>query len=123
MFSNANNSGIVDSPSLSIVSTPLEEEPSVVSAGRTIVVPDQEINKTASLHDLPEEVKIKIFRLLGFRDIARLQQVSTHFNRVIKDDHALARAWHQRFSSPHQDQLKKILPIEDKEQLRNWLRP
>ncbi|WP_257292684.1 F-box protein, partial [Endozoicomonas sp. ONNA1] len=123
MFSNTNNSGIVDPPSLLPVSTPLEEEPLGVSAGRTIAVPDQQINKTASLHDLPEEVKIKIFRFLRLRDIACLQRVSTHFNWVIKNDHALEKTWFQRFSLPHQYQLKKILPIEDKEQLRNWLRP
>ncbi|WOG26057.1 F-box protein [Endozoicomonas sp. 8E] len=43
------------------------------------------------MHDLPEELTIKIIRLLELGDIARLQQVSTHLHRVVKDNHARQR--------------------------------
>ncbi|WP_448217571.1 F-box/WD repeat-containing protein [Endozoicomonas sp. 2B-B] len=123
MFSDVNHSVIAGSPSLPTVSTSLGEESSGVSAGMSVTVPDKEIKKTTSLHDLPEEIIVKIACLLEFRDIVSLQQVSTHTYTAIKNDPALEKAWYCRFSSLHQYQLKKILPIEDKEQLRSWLRP
>ncbi|WP_422410960.1 hypothetical protein, partial [Endozoicomonas sp. ALB122] len=62
MHPNADNFGVVDSTSLPPVSTSLGEEPSGVNAGRSVTVPEKEIEKTALLHDLPEELTLKIFR-------------------------------------------------------------
>ncbi|WP_448217577.1 F-box-like domain-containing protein [Endozoicomonas sp. 2B-B] len=123
MYSDVNHSDIAGSPSLPAVSTSLAQEPSAVGAGRSVAVVDKEIEKTVLLHDLPEELTLKIFRFLELRDIVSLQQVSTHLNRFIKNEHVLERTWYGRFSLSHQYQLKKSLPVEDKEHLRNWLRP
>ncbi|WOG26052.1 F-box protein [Endozoicomonas sp. 8E] len=115
------NSGMIGSLLPSTKLTRFAREPSGFGAGRSIVAADKELKETASLLDLPEELTIKIIRLLAFRDIVRLRKVSTYFNRVIKNDHALEKAWYQRFTAQDQDQLKTILSVEDKKQLCLWL--
>ncbi|WP_257287645.1 F-box protein, partial [Endozoicomonas sp. SESOKO2] len=83
MYSKVNNSDTAGSLSLPSVSTSLATEPLGASVGRSITLPDKEIKKTASLHDLPEEITIKIARLLEFRDIVSLQRVSVHLYNAI----------------------------------------
>ncbi|WP_257288028.1 hypothetical protein, partial [Endozoicomonas sp. SESOKO2] len=60
MDSANNKSGIVDLPSLPPANAPLRRASAGTSGGWSIAIPDRELKKTVSLHDLPEELTIKI---------------------------------------------------------------
>ncbi|WP_252178714.1 F-box-like domain-containing protein [Endozoicomonas sp. 4G] len=112
--SSCNNEGLLSEPSTQAQL----ETPTGSGWGRTISVPDRQ---ESLLIGLPIELQVHIISFLKHRDVVRLQQVCTHFHKIIEDNHELAKAWYRQFTSPHQYRLKRALPTKDVKQLTQWL--